>query len=152
MFDYGIGGQERTPNNANEGISDIPLNRTLLMEKLTAEAPLSPEVVYDLKNIKEVFDHFQPEIEVAFDSPGGSPINEILRFRGLGDFGTNSLIDQSELLTDLRAQSEIYQKIGRQLKNNKIFVNLLGGSEAKEAYIRVLEALIAELDESDQVE
>ena len=150
MFDYGIGGQERTPNNANEGISDIPLNRTLLMEKLTTEAPVSPEIVYDLQNISEVFDHFMPEVEVEFETAEGSPVNETLRFRSLSDFGKNSLIGQSELLTDLNTQAEIYQKIARQLKSNRIFINLLGNSEAKAAYVSAIEALIAELDEAEQ--
>lgn len=150
MFEYGIGGQERKPNNANEGISDIPLNRTLLIEKLTADAPIRPQVVYDLKNVGEVFAHFQPELEVEFETAEGSPANETLCFAGLSDFSKNSLISRSELLTDLHTQSEIYQKIGRQLKTNKIFVNMLGNSEAKAAYLSAIEALIAELNEAGQ--
>jgi hypothetical protein len=150
MFEYGIGGQERQANNANEGISDIPLNRTLLMEKLTAEAPVSPEIVYDLKNISEVFGHFQPEVEAEFETAEGSQVNETIRFRGLSDFGKNSLIGQSQLLTDLNTQSEIYQKIARQLKTNKIFISMLGNTDAKAAYVGALEALITELEEAEQ--
>jgi hypothetical protein len=150
MFEYGIGGQERQTNNANEGITDIPMNRTLLMEKLTADAPLSPQVVYDLKNVTEVFEHFQPELDVEFESAEGGPVNETLRFRSLSDFGKSSLIRQSELLTHLNIQSEIYQKIARQLKTNKIFISLLNNSEAKSAYLGTLEALIAELEEAEQ--
>ena len=40
MYSYGIGGQERKLDNASEAISDIPLNRTLLVQKLTTNAPL----------------------------------------------------------------------------------------------------------------
>lgn len=150
MLEYGIGALERQPNNANEGISDIPLNRTLLMEKLTSDAPVSPVVVYDLKNITEVFGHFQPEVEAEFETAEGSPVNETIRFRSLSDFGKNSLIGQSNLLTDLNTQSEIYQKIARQLKTNKIFINMLGNKEAKAAYLGALEALMAELEEAEQ--
>ena len=39
MFDpSGIGGQVR-PQEASEAISEIPQNRTLLVEKLTADGP-----------------------------------------------------------------------------------------------------------------
>ena len=153
MSEYGIGGiggEERKANNANEGITSIPLNRTLLIEKLTADAPVSPEVVYDLKNTGEVFAHFRPETEVEFETADGSIVNETLRFNNLSDFGKNSLIGRSELLTNLNTQAEIYQKIGRQLKTNKIFVNLLGNTDAKAAYLSAIEALIAELEEAEQ--
>jgi hypothetical protein len=120
------------------------------MEQLTAEPPVSPEIVYDLKNITEVFAHFQPEVEVAFETAEGSSVNEMLQFRSLSDFGKNCLIARSELLTDLHTQSEIYRKIGSQLRTNKIFISLLGNSEAKAAYLGAMDALIAELDEAER--
>ena len=45
IYDYGIGGNEVNVD-ANESIADIPSNRTLLVQKLTDEAPVSPEAVY----------------------------------------------------------------------------------------------------------
>ena len=44
IYDYGIGGNEVNVD-ANESIADIPSNRTLLVQKLTDEAPVSPETV-----------------------------------------------------------------------------------------------------------
>jgi predicted component of type VI protein secretion system len=149
MLDYGIGGVERKANNANEGISDIPLNRTLLIEKLTGEAPVSPEIVYDLKNIGEVFGHFQPQLDVEFQTEEGAPVQETLRFASLSDFSTSNIIKQSELLTSLHTHSEIYLKLVQQLKSNKMLLNLLNNKEAKEAYLTALDALIAEIDEAE---
>jgi predicted component of type VI protein secretion system len=149
MLDYGIGGMERKANNANEGISEIPLNRTLLIEKLTSDTPVSPEIVYDLKNIGEVFGHFQPQLDVEFQTEEGAPIQETLRFENLSDFSTSSMIKQSQLLTSLHTHSEIYLKLVQQLKSNKILINLLNNKEAKEAYLTALDALITELDEAE---
>lgn len=43
--------------DASEGIAEIPQNRTLLVEQLTKDEPVAPEVVAGLTNIDEVFAH-----------------------------------------------------------------------------------------------
>ena len=63
IYDYGIGGNEVNVD-ANESIADIPSNRTLLVQKLTDEAPASPEAVYGLQTVEDVFEHFA---DVIFD-------------------------------------------------------------------------------------
>ena len=50
--------------DANESIADIPSNRTLLVQKLTDEAPVSPETVYGLQTVEDVFEHFSPSVNV----------------------------------------------------------------------------------------
>ena len=44
LYNYGIGGNE-VEVDANESIADIPSNRTLMVQKLTDEAPVTPETV-----------------------------------------------------------------------------------------------------------
>ncbi|MBC7891918.1 MAG: hypothetical protein H7Y12_06900, partial [Sphingobacteriaceae bacterium] len=100
MYNYGIGGQERK-QDASEGITEISQNRTLLLEKLTDDPAIRPEIVGDLKTVDEVFAHFKPEKEVEFESEDGSTYNEMLRFRTLGDFGKRGLINQSAALQEL---------------------------------------------------
>lgn len=58
LGNYGIGGNE-VKIDASEGIAEIPQNRTLLVEQLTKDEPVAPEVVAGLTNIDEVFAHFQ---------------------------------------------------------------------------------------------
>ena len=60
---YGLGGTE-VKLDANEAIQEIPQNRTLLVEKLTSDAPVKPEIVGDLKTIEDVFENFKPKVEV----------------------------------------------------------------------------------------
>lgn len=44
IYNYGIGGNE-VKVDANESIAEIPSNRTLIVQKLTDEAPAAPESV-----------------------------------------------------------------------------------------------------------
>jgi len=85
MFDpSGIGGQVR-PQEASEAISEISQNRTLLVEQLTSDPPVKPEMVEGLKTVEEVFEHFKPKVEVEFEQEDGSEIKEELSFNNLGD-------------------------------------------------------------------
>jgi hypothetical protein len=148
MFNYGIGGNERK-GDVNEGIVDIPQNRTLFVSQLTQDAPVRPQMVYDLKNVEEVFAHYQPEAEVEFQTADGSFLNETLRFRNVGDFGKKGIIAQSEFLQNVNAEATEYQQIVRQLKVNKILKNALEKPEAKAALLGVLQTLIEELEAAD---
>ena len=63
---YGIGGNE-VKSDASEAFADIPQNRTLMMEKLTKDAPVKPQIVHGIQTIEQVFAEFKPEVEVEFD-------------------------------------------------------------------------------------
>src|ERR1700724_594237 len=99
MYNYDIGGQERKIE-VSEGIADIPQNRTLLIEKLTDEAPMSPQIIPDLKNINDVFSFFKPTKEVDFETSEGAGKTEQLHFESLADFGKQGIIKQSTYLNE----------------------------------------------------
>lgn len=146
MYNYGIGGQERKLDNAQEAITDIPLNRTLLVQKLTADPPLRAKVVEGLRTPEAVFAHFKPEVEVEFEKADGSTIPETLHFESLGDFGKKGIVNQSRFLQDLSTQSDDLQKLLRQLKSNKILKSALDTPETKAAFLATIQAMIEELD------
>jgi hypothetical protein len=147
MYNYDIGGQERK-SEVSEGIADIPQNRTLLIEKLTDEAPLSPQIIPDLKSINDVFGFFKPAKEVEFEAEGGSSQTEQLHFESLADFGKQGIVRQSAYLNELSHQCDDLQKFVRQLKSNKILKTLLENKEAKSAYLSCVQALINELEQT----
>lgn len=64
IYNYGIGGNE-VKVDANESIAEIPSNRTLIVQKLTDEAPAAPESVYGLETIEDVFQRFEPQLTYA---------------------------------------------------------------------------------------
>ncbi len=150
MLEYGIGGTE-VKGDASEAILDIPQNRTLLCEKLTADESIRPEIVEDLKTIDDVFEHFSPQVDLEFETSDGVTKEETLSFKGLSDFGIKGITAQSEFLRDLTTEKELYQKIIKQLKSNKLLHKALDNAESKATLINVIYALIKELEDSSNM-
>jgi hypothetical protein len=147
MQNYGIGGTE-VPNEANEAISEIAQNKTLMIEKLTADAPFKPEIVEGLTSIDDVFNHFQPSVDIDFEDAEGTSREETLNFKGLADFGVKGITAQSEFLKDLTSQKEQFLKIVKQLKSNKLLRKAIENNETKEAMLNTMYALIKEIEEA----
>jgi hypothetical protein len=145
VYSYGIGGQERKLDNASEAISDIPLNRTLLVQKLTTNAPLRAQIVEGLKTPEAVFAHFKPEVAVDFQDEAGTVVPEKLHFASLGDFGKKGIINQSDFLRGLAAETDDLNKLLRQLKSNKILKAALENPDTKAAFLAAIEAMMDEL-------
>ena len=151
MFDFEIGGNEIKPESA-EGIANIHHNRTLLAQKLTQEAPVNPEVVYGLKTVEAVFDHFKPEVEIEMESLDGMPTKETMKFRSVADFRVKEMVAQSPFLRSLDAQYQEYTQISRRLQGHRILQTALGNPDTKAALIETLQALVAELDANEKTE
>ena len=147
MFEYGIGGQE-APRDASEGIADIPMNRTLMIEKLTADDAIKPKIVEGLKTVDDVFANFKPNLEVEFTKEDGSFQNEQLNFANLGDFGSRGITNQSSFLKDLDQQKNEYAKIIKQLKSNKVLKTVLDNPDTKASFIQALQAMAQEIDDA----
>jgi hypothetical protein len=147
MQTYGIGGQE-VKGDASEAILEIPQNRTLLVQKLTNDAPVKPQVVEGLKNVDEVFAHYKPKVEVEFEDNSGASFQEELHFGGLLDFGVKGITAQSAFLQNLNLEKEQFQKIIKQLKSNKLLRKSLENPETRQSVLNSLYAMIKELEEA----
>ncbi len=147
-MDYGIGGQEKKGNDANDAISDIQKNRTMLVQKLTANAPFKPKVEEKLETVEAVFARFKPEIDVTFEDAEGTDLEETLHFNNLGDFGKKGITAQSQFLLGLQEQQDDYQKFIKQLKSNKVLQKIMADPAAKETYLTALRAMVQELEEA----
>lgn len=143
---YGIGGTE-VKSDANEAFAEIPQNRTLMVEKLTNDPPVKPEILTGLKTIDEVFEHFNPEVEVEFENADGVGVKETLKFKNLGDFGAKGITRQSKFLKDLDTEKDQYVKISKQLKTNKLLKSAIADPEAKQSILDAIRALLTELEE-----
>ncbi len=147
MNEVEIGGQ-LVPQQSFEAIAQIASNRTLLVQQLTSR-PTKPEPVYGLKNISEVFSHFQPNTKVEFENADGISTNEELKFNSLSDFKKEGLVAQSNFLKELNEQQDTYQGIIKQLKRNKILKTALQNAEAKAAFLQSLQILMQELEQAE---
>ena len=147
MQNYGIGGTE-VQGDASEAISEIPQNRTIVVEKLTADAPFKPEITKGLTSLDEVFQHFSPTVDLEFEDAEGKGKEEKLLFKSLADFGVKGITAQSEFLKDFTTQKEQFMKIIRQLKSNKLLRKALENRETKEAMLNAIYALTKEIEEA----
>lgn len=147
ILNYGIGGNE-VKTEASEGIGNIPENRTLLVEKLTAEDPITPQAIEGLTSIEEVFATFQPNVDVEFETAEGEPVQENFSFQNTGDFQIKNLTAQSRFLKNLEIKRDFYTKLVKQLRTNKILQKALENEDTKKAFIQALTQLKNELKEA----
>jgi predicted component of type VI protein secretion system len=147
METYGIGGTE-VKGDASEAISEIQQNRTLMIEKLTAEAPVKPQIIQGITKIDDVFENFKPRIDVEFEDSEGVSRQEMLKFGNLADFGIKGITAQSEFLQNLTMQKEQLQKVIKQLKSNKMMRKALENGETKLALLNSIYAMIKEIEQA----
>ena len=136
-MDFEIGSNE-IPITASEGISNIPHNKTLIVEKLTAEAPVSPETVTGLTDLKQVFDYFSPNIDIEFENEEGQPVKENIHKMTL----------QSGFLRSLKTQKDFNDYLIKQLRSNKVLQRVLNDQESRQVFLSVLQELRKEIKES----
>jgi len=145
MQKYDIGGSE-VKGDASEAVGDIPQNRTLMVEKLTADAPFKPHIVEGLTSVDDVFNHFKPSVEVDFEDTEGRSKEEQLMFNNLADFGVKGIVAQSHVLKDLTRQKDQYFEIVRQLKSNKLLRKALENPDSRQAIMNALYAMVREIE------
>lgn len=145
---YEIGGNEIRVD-ASESIAAIPENKTLLVEQLTSDDPVHPEIVTGLTSIDQVFQHYKPFVEVGLENAEGQPVQETFHFKNVGDFSVKKLTEQSPFLNRVHTEKEFYDGLIKQLKSNKVLQRVLENQESKEAFIEVLTSVLAELESEE---
>ena len=147
MFNYDLGGNT-VEVQVSEAMADIAHNKTLFIHKLTSQDPIRPQAV-NLQSASEVFDHFQPNVDVEFEKPDGSSLTENLKFTNVGAFSVKNIINDSLYLKNVNLQHEAYLKVLKQLKTNKALKTVIDNPQTKEAFVNALRALAAELEEEN---
>lgn len=148
ILEYEIGGNE-IKIDASEGIANLPDNRSLVVEHLTAEEPVSPEAVSGLSTIEAVFAHFQPNVDVEFENEEGQPVKENLRFGNVADYSIKNMTGQSDFLSDLDRAKLFYEGMEKQLRSNKVLQRVLEDPQTKAAFIEALEAVKQEIESTN---
>jgi len=147
ILNYEIGGNER-PVEASEAIGDIPQNRTLFVGKLTNDDPISPEAVQNLKTVEDVYSHYQPNVDVEFETAEGESVQENFRFNNTGDFQVKNMTERSNFLKGLSIEQEFYEKLVKQLRSNKVLQKALENEDARRGMIDALTTLREELKQT----
>lgn len=147
MFNYEIGGNERKIDTS-EAFAEIAHNKTLFVQKLTDNEPIKPEKAEGLKTVREVFEHYKPNVKVAFEKQDGGTVNETVTFKELSDFGVKNIINQSNYLTNVNIEREMSLNVIKQLKSNKTLKATLDDEETKAAFISALKNFVDELEQN----
>ncbi len=134
----------------SEGIAEIPQNRTLLVEQLTKDEPVAPEVVAGLTNIDEVFAHFRPEIDIEFADADGAPVEENFRFHNVGDFSVRKMTEQSSFLSGLNAEKQFADRMEKSLRSNKVLQRVLENPETRGAFVNAISAILDDLKNNEK--
>lgn len=145
ILEYGIGGNE-VKTDAAESVANIPENRSLIVEQLTADEPVVPEAISGLTTIEEVFSHFSPNLDIQFEDADGQPVTENFSFKSVADFSVKNMTENSAFLKDLNMEKEFYEGLIKQLRSNKVLQRVLENAESKEAFIAALRELKTELE------
>jgi predicted component of type VI protein secretion system len=145
IHEFEIGGNE-VPIEGSEAIANLPDNRTMIVEHLTAEEPINPEAARNLTSIEAVFAHYQPSVDVVFDNEDGQAVKETLRFANVGDFNVKKMTEQSKFLRTLNQEKNFYSGVEKQIRTNKILQRVLGNNESKAAFVEALNAALKELE------
>ena len=149
IMEYGIGGNE-VKIDASEAIAAIPENRTLVVEQLTSEEPVNPEVVEGLTNIDQVFGHYKPQIDAEFENAEGQPVKETFQFKNVGDFSVKNMTAQSQFLNGLSSENDFWEGVKKQLRSNKVLQRALENPESRQAFLTSLQGILDELRAADQ--
>ncbi|MBO4531328.1 MAG: hypothetical protein J5767_11905 [Paludibacteraceae bacterium] len=147
ILNYEIGGNEK-PVEASEAIGNIPQNRTLFVGKLTNDDPISPEAIENLKTVEDVYNHYQPNVDVEFETAEGESVQENFRFSNTGDFQVKNMTERSNFLKGLAIEQEFYEKLVKQLHSNKVLQKALENEDARRGMIDALTQLREELKQT----
>lgn len=147
MFNYDLGGNAVNAE-VSEAMAEIAPNKTLFIQKLTADEPIRPQVV-NIQSVEQAFEYFKPNVDVEFSKQDGTTAKENLKFSNVGSFGLKNIINESKYLKNVNLENESYLKIMKQLKTNKALKTVVENPETKEAFVNALRALALELEDND---
>jgi len=139
-----IGGHVRE-RQVSEALKLLPMNRTLVAQKLTSDPEASPEVVQGLKTVEDVFERYKPNVEVTFEDKEGNDKEEKMNFSNVGDFSVKGMLSQSKFLKEMQAEKDELFRFMKILKSNKVLQKVLHNPEEKQAYIAALKNVLEEL-------
>lgn len=131
-------------------VSLVDQNKTLMIDQYTTTVePGDPELVEDIQNINDAFEHFKPQVEVDFVDEEGGSVNETLRFSEIRDFeaqgGKGKLVENSQFLSGVKAKIDTNVKVRKSIEQNRKLRDILKDQNSREELKEMLQAMLAEL-------
>lgn len=143
-----------TDEESGSRVSVIDTNKTLIIDQFTSDADGEvPELLEDARTLKDVFQRFNPSVEVDFTDEDGSTVTETLRFKEIKDFeangGKGKLVSNSPFLSGLKDEMDNAAKIRKQIEQNKRLREMLKNPESREELKQYLQQMLDELRDNE---
>jgi len=148
LYGYSIGATIETQERGAD-VNIVPDNRTLIALPLNDEPDIEADPTR-LKNMKEVFTHYKPKVEVDLKNLEGEADMKELKFSALRDFNKDGIIAQAPVLQQLQQQEETYARYIDIINNNEKLRGILGDPEMKKEFLELVDMLVEELGESNK--
>ena len=132
-------------------VSLIDQNKTLMIDQYTSDVEAgNPELVEDISNINDAFEHFKPKVGVTFTDEEGGAVEETLKFGELRDFEANGgkgrLVENSPFLSGVKMKIETNQKIRKSIEQNRKLRDILKDAGSREELKEMLKSMLDELE------
>lgn len=135
-------------------VNAIDANKTLVIDQYTSDASEEPELFQGALNMKEVFDHFKPTVDVDFETAEGETVSETLHFNEIKDFevngGKGNLVTNSKFLSDVKLHVDNAAKLRKQIEQNAKLRNILKDAQGREELRAMLQQMLNELEVSNK--
>ena len=107
------------------------------------------ELVEDIQNINDAFEHFKPKVNVTFTDEEGGAVEETLRFGELRDFeaqsGKGRLVQNSPFLSGTKEKIDTNVKIRKSIEQNRKLRDILKDAGSREELKELLQSMLDEL-------
>ena len=135
---------------SNAKVSLIDQNKTLMIDQYTTDVqPGDPELVEDIQNIEDAFQHFKPAVDVDFVDEEGGTVSEKLHFSEIRDFeaqgGKGRLVENSEFLSGIKAKIDTNVKVRKSIEQNRKLREILKDQNSRNELKEMLQAMLEEL-------
>ena len=125
----------------SDGITEVPHNKTLIIEQLTAKEPSKPEIVYGLQSIEDVFNNYKPSIGVFLKDYKGAITNEKFSFNSLTDFQLEKILSKSKSTQSLVEYKNFLFTLANKVNENKNFREVIDNQENKDQLLELIQQL-----------
>jgi glycerophosphoryl diester phosphodiesterase len=135
---------------SNAKVNPIDNNKTVISDQFTSDVEVDyPDLLEGAKTLQDVFDHFNPKIDVLFETEDGGSEPETLQFKSMRDFeaneGKGNLVTNSSFLRKIKMNLDTNIKIKNQIEQNGKLREILKNKQSKEELKLFLESLLNDL-------
>ena len=147
-----VGAQSKDGIQAKVGITFLPTNKTMFMLPLQGDdCPTDPDdmiisgnATYTLDNM---YQKVQPQVDVSLKTgDDANPLQDVtVPFKNQSDFDPEKIVDNVPLLSKLRDQQQLIQRV-EQLLQEGAFQRMLKDKNQKAALVGFLQSVIDDIE------